>query len=223
MPRPTDKTRASNPRQSAPLTKRTATNTTTVRSGSRRTPTPVAPKKRSNLWRSENETQPIGVSVGRLAHVLIGHLLTDGDRAPSLRSMMSAVNTLELDAIPSVHPYALKQQLLASAALYFRLFVPGPEWALIAREYRSGNCRFDLVFRHTAGDVVVDEVKSGRLETALERQTVEEQATRELAAAVAEWADDFKGVRVLSLGSPRMSRFYAASGEVSDLQWGARS
>jgi hypothetical protein len=173
--------------------------------------------------RADGGTVPIGAAIGRLAHVVIGELLAAGDRKPSLRATLAAVNGVDFQSLPSVHPHAVRQQLVASAAIYFRFFAPSEDWKLYAREHRSGNCRFDLVFRAVNGEVIVDELKSGRLETQLERRQMQEQVVREVAAGSVEWGAAFRGVRVLSLGSPRMSCFYDAAGNVMDLEWGARA
>lgn len=172
-----------------------------------------------NAWATATDTEPLGLAVGRMAHIVIGSVIESGIENPSARALLKAVNALDLDAVPTMHPYAIAQQLVVSAALYLRLFKPSDDWRLIAREYQAGKRRFDLVYENPAGEIFVDEIKSGRLDDRLEKQQLKAQVAEELKAGQAEWGERFLGVRTVILGAPRRSAMHRVGGEVERLQW----
>lgn len=172
-----------------------------------------------NSWAKATDTEPFGIAVGRMAHVVIGDVLASGTRDPAARELLKAVNRLDLDAVPTMHPYAIAQQLAVSAAVYLRVFKPGDEWRLIAREHQAGKCRFDLVFENAASEIFADEIKSGRLGDALEKKSLNAQLARQLEAGTEEWGSRFIGVRTVILGAPRRSAMYRVTGDIEPLQW----
>jgi hypothetical protein len=169
--------------------------------------------------RSPTATEPVGAIIGRFAHVLIGDLLDAGVRDPSSRALMQASQALDLASIPTMRPYAVAQQLAATAALYLRVFALRDPWRLVGREHTAGGCRFDLVFRNDAGDVLVDEIKTGRFEQALELRALETQLARHLTAGAAEWGAKFQGVRTILLGAPRRSAIHHPDGTSTPVRW----
>lgn len=167
-------------------------------------------------------TQPPSMIVGRFGHVLIGSLLESGVRTVDPKVIAQAVRALPLDEVPTVHPYAVAQQLSVTAAVYLRLFAPDVPWKLKHREHGAYGCRFDLVFSSPRG-VFVDEIKTARLDGALERVALTEQVARELRAGARTWRSRFRGVRVVVLGAPRQSTFHAVDGTIEPVAWGAAS
>jgi len=156
--------------------------------------------------------------VGALAHALIAGLLADGERAPS-PALISAW-AARLPGLAEVGSYrlAVRQRVLTSAAVYFRLFMPTGEWAFEGAELRGPSARFDLVWRSADG-VIVDELKTGRAATRRDIAAMREQVARESLAGAAVFGEDFLGVRVVSLGAPRTSFFADRAGQSSPLEW----
>jgi len=111
------------------------------------------------------------------------------------------------------------QQLIVTAAIYFRLFAPQESWRLAGRELACQGCRFDLVFQSQDAEVFTEEIKTGRLDYRLERQSLDEQVARELAAGKKEWDERFLGVRTVVLGAPRKSLFFDPKGHTSPVRW----
>lgn len=156
--------------------------------------------------------------VGALAHALIAGLLAGGERAPA--AVRISACAAQLPGLAEVGSYrlAVRQRVLTSAAVYFRLFVPPAEWAFDGAELRGPSARFDLVWR-SAGGVIVDELKTGRSATRSEIAAVREQAARELRSGAAVFGKDFLGVRVVSLGAPRTSFFTGLDGRTTPVEW----
>lgn len=160
-----------------------------------------------------------GRRIGQLAHVIIGELLSAGLRRPSPREIWSVV------AGHSVfercrYRQAARQQLIAAASVYFRLFEPGDDWSVEQLELLSDRTRFDVVWR--SGDSWrVDEIKSGRVGTVLERNQLDDQLKRQLAAGVQRWEESFSGVRVVILGAPSSSFVATPDGERVPVSWGS--
>jgi hypothetical protein len=191
----------------------TARTSKTARPGSMET------SEMATTTRSPTATEPIGATLGRLAHVVIGDLLEAGLRDPSSRSLMQAVNKQDLESVHSVHPYAVGQQLVAIAAIYLRLFALDSSWQLVGRERTAGKQRFDLVFQNQAGDVLIDEIKTGRFEQRMEVKTLRTQIARQLEAGNREWGEAFQGIRAVILGAPRRSEFHKPDGTSTPIGW----
>lgn len=156
--------------------------------------------------------------VGAFAHALIAGLLAGGQRDPSPERIASA--SARLPGLADVGSYrvAVRQRTTTSAALYFRLFVPGDEWTFEGAELRGLSARFDLVWRSPAG-VVVDELKSGRGATRRALAELREQTARETRAGASMFGEQFLGVRAVILGAPRTSFFADRDGGCATLEW----
>ena len=159
--------------------------------------------------------------VGVLAHALIAELLAAGARHPTPERISSAAARLPALADVGSYRVAVRQRIVTSAALYFRLFIPPAGWVFDGAELRGPSARFDLVWR-SAGGVIVDELKSGRSATRREIAALREQAARETRAGAAVFGPDFLGVRVVSLGAPHTSFFTDRDGRCAPLEWGSR-
>jgi len=159
--------------------------------------------------------------VGALTHELIAELLEDGLRSPSPERISATAARLPGLADVGSYRMAVRQRILTSAALYFRLFMPPAEWVFEGAELRASRARFDLVWRSPAG-VIVDELKTGRSATRREIAAVREQAARETAAGTMVFGEQFLGVRVVSLGAPRTSFFCDRDGRSTLLDWSSR-
>ena len=79
--------------------------------------------------------------------------------------------------------------------------------------------RFDLVFEGTDDRVLVDELKTGRIQTVEERRAAEEQLRRHIAAGVEAYGRRFAGVRQLWLGAPARSMWAKPDGSSETLTW----
>ena len=157
--------------------------------------------------------------VGELAHALIAGLLADGERAPEAARISAAAARLPGLADVGSYRLAVRQRVLTSAAVYFRLFAPPAEWVFEGSELRGPRAQFDLVWRSAEG-VIVDELKTGRSATRREIAAVREQAARETLAGSMVFGEAFLGVRLVSLGAPRTSFFTHRDGRCVPLTWG---
>jgi hypothetical protein len=145
----------------------------------------------------------LGLKLGRLIHVLIRELLVSGVRELDAEALFGFVGRHELVLRePASDRQSLKQHVVTACASYFRFFVPPGSWRLVGVEVSGPGCRFDVVWETDNGEIVVDEVKAGRLQTRPEREAVEEQLARELAAGTKKWGTRFSGIRLLWLGAP---------------------
>lgn len=94
-------------------------------------------------------------------------------------------------------------------AAYLRCFdVEG--WVLLGWEVPLGGGFADLVWKTPFG-VVIDEVKSGALDP-FDRRLLN-QVDRYVTAGLGRWGDDFAGVRVLPLTTPRKAMFVNEKGD----------
>jgi len=150
----------------------------------------------------------LGVSV----HALVGECLHDGLRHPSPVELLTRAgrHALTVDS-RNVHRQAAKQALLTTAAVYFRWFTPPDEWEFLGTEVKAGGCRFDLVWQ-TAGQVVVDEIKSGAMAVP-GRGGFEPQVARLIKGGATKYGDAFVGVRVIILAAPALSYLARPGGD----------
>lgn len=112
----------------------------------------------------------------------------------------------EVEDISTRRPYA-KAEAATAVGVYLAKFVPQQPWQFVASEVPLPGCRLDIVWEHAdTGERLIDEIKmtAGRTLT----EAYHPQVRAQLAAASAAWGDSLVGLRLLSLSSPRDSRFY---------------
>jgi hypothetical protein len=103
----------------------------------------------------------------------------------------------------------VRQRVVCGLAAYLRCFdVDG--WTLIGSEVPLGGGFADLVWKTPVG-VIVDEVKSGAFDPFDRR--LHKQVDRYVTGGFGRWGDDFAGVRVLPLLTPRKAMFVNHHGE----------
>jgi hypothetical protein len=147
----------------------------------------------------------------------IADLLSDGSREPSPLDILAAVGrTGVLDTV-GVYRQAAKQRLLAVVALFFRLFVPAPDWQFVDGEVSVPGASLDLVWRDSAGRILADELKTGEGAATDYRRAVDEQVARQVSGGHKHYGDDFVGVRVLFLAAPSRSFLARADGSRESL------
>lgn len=150
----------------------------------------------------------LGVSV----HALVGECLQDGLRHPTPVELLTRAGRYALTVDSrNVHRQAAKQALLTTAAVYFRWFTPPDEWGFLGTEITARGCRFDLVWQ-TAGQVVVDEIKSGAMGVP-GRGGFEPQVARLIQGGATKYGDAFVGVRVIILAAPALSYLARPGGD----------
>jgi hypothetical protein len=144
-----------------------------------------------------------GALLGQAIHAVVSDLLTAGVRELDQDQLFAAVASHHLIlAQPVSERHFFKQRVITGVASYFRFFLPPPSWKLLGCEVPEGVCSFDLVWETPEREIFVDEIKAGRLATRIEREAVEGQLARELAAANCKWLSRFAGIRLLWIGAP---------------------
>jgi hypothetical protein len=163
---------------------------------------------------SDERTDPSGAKLGVLIHSIVQELLVSGVRMldPATFFSFIAQHPLVLK-VPQSQRQSLKQRLTTAVASYFRFFVPLDGWRLVGVEVRAPGCVFDVVWETDNGEIVVDEIKAGRLQTRPEREAVESQIARELAGGTRKWDERFCGIRLLWLGAPLHSVLVQPNGK----------
>jgi hypothetical protein len=130
----------------------------------------------------DQRRQPLdGRELGTVAHVAIGELLAAGVRRPTADEIMKLVGRHRLLQTVTLYRQAAKQKLVGAVAVYFRFFALDEEWRFVGAEVPVRGGRFDLVFEGTDDRVLVDELKTGRIQTVEERRAAEEQLRRRVA------------------------------------------
>lgn len=157
-------------------------------------------------------------AIGQCIHAVVGELLAEGVWTPSPEKLLSAVavNPLLRESV-AAYRQAAKQRVLSAASLYFRLFLPAAEWRHDGSELRAGARRLDLIWRHPAGEVMADEVKSGRAVSLDARRALESQVAAQVAVGVERFGAEFVGVRAVLLAAPRRSYLLRADGTSENL------
>jgi len=168
----------------------------------------------------DQRRQPLdGRELGTVAHVAIGELLAAGVHRPTAEEIMKLVGRHRLLQTVTMYRQAAKQKLVGAVAVYFRFFALDEEWRFVGAEVPVRGSRFDLVFEGTDDRVLVDELKTGRIQTVEERSAAEEQLRRHVAAGAAEYCRCFAGVRQLWLGAPTRSVWAKPDGSSETLTW----
>ena len=155
--------------------------------------------------KSDQRHEPIsGREAGRLVHVAIAELLSQGHTAPTMSDMLGVIVPLVENRV-SGYRQAGKVALLSGTAVYFRRFLPPAPWRFEAAEVVVPGARLDLLFRDDADRYFSDEVKTGQVARSCDRTDLEEQVERGLRGARAKFGDSFLGIRAAILGAPGTS------------------
>lgn len=150
--------------------------------------------------------------VGDRTHRTIAEVLQVGFPANRTQASSLLVRTGRalLERVPvEYRPRETLVEVVTSAGVYLRRFVPAAPWTFVAAEVASGHSRFDLVHHHPRHGYLVDEVKLGR--TRVGEVAVRQQVDRYLLEGRRRWGSSFAGVRLCSLNEPASSRFYLPS------------
>jgi hypothetical protein len=142
-----------------------------------------------------------------------------GVRRPTAEEIMKLVGRHRLLQTVIQYRQAAKQKLVGAVAVYFRLFALDEEWHFVGAEVPVRGSRVDLVFEGKDDRVLVDELKTGRIQTVEEKRAAEEQLRRHVAAGAAEYGARFAGVRQLWLGAPARSMWAKPDGSSETLTW----
>ena len=173
----------------------------------KRGPAAASPRNRAEpTLRNVARADHIGVT----CHHIIGWLLEQGVREPSFADIAKAVSDHPITNATIASKLHSRQRLLSTIGIYFGLFERAPEWRLISREETLVGGRPDLVFASRNGGIEFDEIKAGRAADFID--DVEEQVDRYLILGAERYREDFAGVRVLLLASPKHSFFAAVDG-----------
>jgi hypothetical protein len=151
-------------------------------------------------------------------HEIIASLLKDGIRKPSLSDIAALAN--RHPAVQSApRPQAARQRAMACVSAYFRFFGPEADWQFAGAEVSTAGGRLDVVWQDGAERYLIDEIKAGRLSARDARDATARQVKKYLGIGAENWGDQFAGVRVLFLGTPRYSYIAAADGTAVPFTW----
>lgn len=157
-------------------------------------------------------------ALGQAAHDVIAALAADGVRTAEYERVSVAVRNHAATSGATSRQQAAHQWLASTASLYFRLFALPAGWDLAGVEVRAPHCRFDLLWRNRfGGDVLADELKTGKAGDLVGGAALEHQLERERRDGVELYGERFLGVRLLVLGAPRRSLFLARDGSRTPL------
>ncbi len=142
--------------------------------------------------------------LGAMAHLAIATIARDG-AGPTLEAQAKAVDRLLIGVRP-VEKRAHRQNLRAAVMSYFSHLALPAHWQFVAAESRLGRGRVDLLWRHTDGRVLIDEVKVGH-HRHLAASSVRSQVLEYVASGRDLWGPRFLGCRLLSTHNPASSTF----------------
>jgi hypothetical protein len=158
-----------------------------------------------------------GTEMGRAAHRVIGRLLEAGITRPSPEEILSFAAREPLLDEKHVYRMAARQRLIAATAIYWRCFLPAPEWRFIDSEVQIDGTDLDLVFEHVDGTVRSDELKTGGAPSLADRTALDRQIERQLAGGRGRYGERYCGVRILFFGAPARSFFVSTEGACASL------
>ncbi len=155
-----------------------------------------------------------GRKVGQIAHQVIADLAQGGcwDAA----TILSCAGAHPALAKIGTYRQAARQRLATLAAVYGRLFHPGPSVELEGVEVRVPGGRLDLLWHDRSRGVRwADEIKTHTLPELLSDERLTDQLGRQAQGAATRY-ESFLGVRACLLTSPRKSVLWRPDGECED-------
>lgn len=140
--------------------------------------------------------------IGTRVHDVIASLART-TRTPQIHEILSAAER----ALPHLEPNegrAHKQNIAGLTASYFRRLVPDPEWRFAGAEKHLGIGRIDLLWEHTSGELLIDELKAGQA-SFFGTSAHHAQARRYLVGGRTAYGSRLRAVRLLCLTDPSRS------------------
>ncbi|NYE35657.1 hypothetical protein F4692_000761 [Nocardioides cavernae] len=178
-------------------------------------PVPVYPSKPvqrhdSNAW---------DVRIGILTHRVIGIVAPQAQHLPSAEHpalIRATVGSIVSDRSLGRLDRA-RTRITGLTTQYLREFLPPPSVEFLGTELMAGRGRVDLAWRHPTLGVWFDELKTWRHSQAGLDDPTWRQITRYLDAGTTTYADQFAGVRLLTLGNLRACVAISRQGLIEDL------
>lgn len=156
---------------------------------------------------------------GTIKHTIIGQLLAEGIVAPSFEQILGLANQFEpLRAEAVIYRQAARLHVCTGVGRYFRLFLPPASWTFEGYEVEIGDVVVDQLWTDADGRAVIDELKTGKVESA-GRDEHARQLVRQLKSAKRELGDRFRAVRVCMFVEPTKSFFAFPDGTREGLRW----
>jgi hypothetical protein len=150
--------------------------------------------------------------IGRVSHRLVQNLLASENRNPTAGEILAAAAEVTDTTFPPAQRAIIRTRCAMAAAGYFRRLIPDGRWTYAGSEMAVGEVRLDLLWRDRDGLLVADELKCGRLLAPLYRAEAIAQAARQAPAGRECWGSAFRGVRLLWVHAPEVSRFVYPDG-----------
>lgn len=144
----------------------------------------------------------VPAAAGRIAHLVIGYLLTLGSDLPVTVEQVEQLVHAECRGLgASLNAQRVRALALTSACKYMHWLMPTSA-EFIGAEVRLTTGRVDLMWLLPDGSIFMDELKTSRY---LDEAAAVTQAARYATAGVDMFGDGFVGVRVISTTQQRRS------------------
>lgn len=149
-----------------------------------------------------------GIAIHRAIGALLG-ARSEWRSRPTLSDIAAAASVGCGDRpTGSTKEKAFRQGVTTAVGVYARRFVLDTDWTFKGAEVNAPGSRFDLVWEHDDGRVLIDEIKRGA--TRNNHTAANQQVQRYLKAGKTLFGSQFVGVRLIWVSAPLGSQFYAA-------------
>ena len=142
--------------------------------------------------------------IGRRAHALVAGFCRAGV-VPTPAQVWTAAAKMFADAPVTINHGARQRAACSVSAYFVRFHRPG--WRFTGAETGRGAERVLLAWETADGRVVIDELKSGGLQEAVDDKATLVQVEEALSSGQQRWGERFAGVRLLSLTAPGRALF----------------
>lgn len=149
--------------------------------------------------------RPPGSMKGDLGHWAIAQSLAQGFTAMPSREELVGIIRPRLAADHGPMRQSAIHEAMATVAVYFRNFAPVRGVRLVGYEVAIPGARLDLLFEHTGGALLGDEIKTGRSIGSYELGKLDEQVRAQTLASGSYFGERYVGTRALVLSRPGAS------------------
>lgn len=149
----------------------------------------------------------MNAQVGVRVHRVIGSLV-DGPIPSPLEVVAATRQWWTHDPCGGTTAASARLRCATCVSVYFQRCVPDRKmWASTGVEVRAGRAVADLVWTHTDGRVVFDELKSGAPDPETDAELAD-QLMRLVEGGTELYGDKFAGVRLVPLEAPAKTRMF---------------
>lgn len=152
----------------------------------------------------QDETMARSMTVGTLTHSAIARVAAV--TLEPTQDLISKEANRGLAGFRPIEKRAHRQNIAGAISAYFWHLLPPANWLFMGSELHLGLGRIDLLWHHSDGWWLVDELKVGHGTELRNNETVA-QVQKYSTSGIAMWGADFAGVRILATGDPSRSVF----------------